>query len=35
VQPSGPGKLGSGPHQVVVTGGQTVTADFVYTIQLL
>jgi hypothetical protein len=28
------GGLG-GPHQVVVTAGKTVTADFVYTIQLL
>jgi hypothetical protein len=35
VQPSGPGKFASGPRQVVVTTGKTVTADFVYTIQLL
>ena len=35
VQPSGPGKFATGPQQVVVTAGKTVTADFVYTIQLL
>jgi hypothetical protein len=38
VQASGPrkpaGGLG-GPHQVLVTAGKTITADFVYTIQLL
>jgi hypothetical protein len=38
VQASGPRKPAgglSGPRQVVVAAGKTVTADFVYTIQLL
>ena len=38
VQASGPRKPAGGlasPRQVVVTAGKTVTADFVYTIQLL
>jgi hypothetical protein len=38
VRASGPGaKTGGlgGPRQVVVAAGKTVTADFVYTIQLL
>jgi hypothetical protein len=35
VQASGPRKTADGPRQVVVSTGKTVTADFVYTIQLL
>jgi hypothetical protein len=37
VQASGPGDQsgGLGPREVVVAAGKTVTADFVYTIQLM